>query len=73
LVRKIARERTQKYRDTPEAKIKAKAYNALESTRTYKAKFAREWRKDPENAKKMLRASSSVESIRASKLSVQCC
>lgn len=55
-VRKINRERMQEYRKTPEAKIKAKAYNELESTKIYKAKFAREWRKDPENAKKRQRA-----------------
>lgn len=55
-VRKINREGMQEYRKTPEAKIKAEAYNALESTKTYKAKFAREWRTDPENAKKRQRA-----------------
>jgi hypothetical protein len=55
-VKKLARERTQKYRDTPAAKIKAKAYNALGSTKAYKVKFAQEWRKEPKNAKKSQRA-----------------
>jgi hypothetical protein len=53
---RVSRERTRKYRNTPEAKIKAKAYNALESTKMYKANFARGWRKEAENAKKAKRA-----------------
>lgn len=55
-VKKMNRERMQEHRNTSQAKIKAKAYNALESTKAYKAKFAREWRKDPENVKKLQRA-----------------
>jgi hypothetical protein len=55
-VKKMNRERMQEYRNTPKAKIKAKSFNALESTKRYKAKFAREWRKDPENEKKRQRA-----------------
>jgi hypothetical protein len=55
-VKKMNRERMQEHRKTPEAKITAKAYNALESTKIYKAKYAREWRKDPENEKKRQRA-----------------
>lgn len=55
-VKKMYRERMQEHRKTPEAKITAKAYNALEGTKIYKAKFAREWYKNPVNAKKSQRA-----------------
>lgn len=55
-VKKMNREGMQEYRKTPIAKIKAKAYNALEGTKIYKSKFAREWRKNPQNEKKRQRA-----------------
>jgi hypothetical protein len=39
--RRISRDKTQEYRKTLEYKIKAEAYNALETTRIYKRVFAR--------------------------------